>query len=136
MVYGAEADPYGVVLLRIFPHGDGESDALDAQRFIDQSLSIALDEVETLHLLSGDGEIGGMRLRYDIEFLAHHMSSHTNAPLAEIVVYVAVDLVFVEAFGEQKADDIVDIGVGAVECERASIGHHAAVDGRGKMPAE
>ena len=51
-----EANPDEVVALGILAEGDGESHALDSQRFVDQSLGVALDEMETPHLLPGERE--------------------------------------------------------------------------------
>ena len=52
------------------------------------------------------------------------------------MIDVAVDLVLVDALGEQLADDEKDLRTAGVVGETARIGHHAAIDGNGELLGE
>ena len=64
--------------------------------------------MEAPHLLTCKREECSMGFGDDIEFLTHHKPSHPDTPLAVVVVDIAVNLVFVDALGEELANDEID----------------------------
>ena len=47
-----------------------------------------------------------MQVGKDIEFLTHEVAAHPYCPRAVVVIDIAVNLVFVDAFCQQLADDV------------------------------
>ena len=75
-----------------------------------------------------------MQVGEDLQLLVEHIADEAQAVGGEVVLYLAVDAVFVNALAQQFADDDEDVGVVAVEGEEARIGRHASIEvfGSGK----
>ena len=135
LVDGAQRDP-DAGFLGILAQRDGELQSADLLGDVDQSLGIALDEVEPLLLLTGDGVERGVELGQIDQLLVHHIAHQADTVFRVVVIDVAVDAILVDVLGEQFANDEVDLRTGAVVEESARVGHHAAVDGNGKAFVE
>ena len=92
--------------------------------------------MEAAKVIAGEGEIAGVATGIDDQPLVQHIAHQPQAVLGEGVVDVAVNLVLVDALGEQLRDNEEDVGVAAVVGEAARVGHHAAVDGHGEVLAQ
>ena len=129
----AERHPHQVLLLRILAQGYAELEALDLLGDVDQTLGVALDEMEALEVVAAQGEIGRMTGCVVHQLLVHDIAHEADAVFGVVVIDVAVDLILVDMLGEQLSDDEEDVGVGGVEGEATGIGHHAAIDGDGEV---
>ena len=130
-----ETDPDEVFLISVLTQGDGELQTLDLLRDVHQSLGIALDEMEALLLFTGECVVGGMILWQIYQFLVHHIAHQADAVLTVVMIDIAVDLILVDVLREQLADDGEDHRTAGVVGEPARIGHHATIDGGGKLLA-
>ena len=135
LVDGAQRYP-DAAFLGVLAQRDGELQSADLLGDVDQSLGVALDEVEPLLLLTGDGVEGGMELRQIDQLLVHDIAHQTNTVFGVVVIDIAVYAVLVDVFGEQFADDEVDLRTGAIVEESARVGHHTAIDGNGEALVE
>lgn len=79
--------------------------SLDTQWFVDQTFEVALDEMESLHILTGDTIIRCMQTLHHTELLAHQIAAKTDGRKAAVIEYIAIDLVFIDALGKQLADN-------------------------------
>lgn len=79
--------------------------SLDTQWFVDQTFEVALDEMESLHILTGDTIIRCMQALHHTELLAHQITAKTDGRKAAVIEYIAIDLVFIDALGKQLADN-------------------------------
>ena len=70
-----------------------------------------------------------MTVGIDDKLVAQHIAHEAQPVLAVVVIDVAVDLVLVDALGQQLADDEVDVWLRRVIGEAARIGHHATIHG-------
>ena len=75
--------------------------ALHLQRHVDQSLGIALREVEALEVFARQGEIAGMTAAINHQLPQQHVACETQSVLREVVIDVAVDLVLVDMLRQQ-----------------------------------
>ena len=101
VVYRAQRYPDGVVATVVLAQRNRQAHAFYLQWFVDKTLSVALDEVEVAHVAARDGEVRGVNVAEHIEFLAHQIAAQTYGPGTEVVEYVAVYLVLVDALGQQ-----------------------------------
>ena len=77
----AERHPHEVLLLRILAQGDAELEALDLLGDVDQTLGVALDEMEALEVVAAQGEIGRMALCIINQLLVEHVAHQTDTVL-------------------------------------------------------
>ena len=110
----------------------GQHDVLDAKRYVDKAFAIAPDVVELLLLLHGERDQGGAVFGIDFH-LRQYMPHQAQTAFGVGVEDLAVDGVFVNAFGQQLADDEVDFTVVGVVGEASRVGHHACVDAFGSF---
>ena len=102
--------------------------SLDGKRYIHQSFQIALDEIIFLQFLTGNGIITGMKRLDDLQLLVHQMTTEADSRHTGIIEYVAIDLILVDALGQELADDVIDVRTRRIISKSTGIGHHAAVN--------
>ena len=105
VIYRPQTYPGQVVVFGVLAYGDAQFHALDLQRHVHQSFSIALDIVEAFQVFTFQYKVRGMLVGHGDELLVQHVAHESHALFAVVVVNVAVNLVFVDILAEQLADD-------------------------------
>ena len=134
VVNRAQTDPHNIVASVVLAQRYGQSHALDAQRFVDESLHIALDKVKTLHVMTRYGEVGSVHTSPHIHLLRDEIPPQPHGPLAVIVEHIAVYLVLVDAFSKQLTDNEEYLWRVGIVGETARICHHTAIYGHRALP--
>ena len=115
-------------LLGVLAQEGREVDALHLQGDVDESLGVALDEVETAHLLATEGDEGGMMLGEHAHLLVENIAHEAEAPFGVVVEHLIVDAVLVDILLQQEADDEVEVLSAGSVGEVAGVGHETGVE--------
>ena len=109
-VAGAEADQHEAGLLRILTQGYAQLESFDLLRDVHKPFHIAFNEVELCHLFFRYRVVGGVQLLYDLHLVEYDVGAKTECVGGIIVEYPVVNLVFVDSFCQQLADDVEYLG--------------------------
>ena len=133
IIHRPETHPNGIILVGILAQGNREACALDLQRHIDESLSIALDIIEALEVVACESEEGCMSSCIIFHLLIEHIAPKSQLALAGNVIDIAINLVLVDTLGEQLTDYEEYLRTCGVECKSTCVGHHSAIARHCKM---
>lgn len=110
VIHRACAHPHKIVLLGVLSERYAQPQAFYLQGHVNQSFGVALDVMKALKIVARQYEIGSTLLLHNHHFLVKHIADEPHAPLAVVVVNVAVDFVFIDALGKQLAYNEEDLG--------------------------
>lgn len=86
---------------------------------VDESLAVALYEVETPHFLFGQRHVGYPELVVGNHLVVEHVSQQPHPALGKIIVYRAVDVRYVDPLVDQHGDGPEQVRGQAAEREIA-----------------
>ena len=118
------------VHFRVFTQTNAQAHAFHFQWFVDQSLGIAANIVELLHVLARDGEKPGFVLVEETQTLSQYIREEAQTVFRPRIIDISVDLILVNSFGEQVGDDDKNLRIVRRIGKTTRVGHHTTIDAR------
>jgi len=131
IIDAAETELHDAWMLCILVDKDTEAHAKHRQGDVDKSLGVAVLCLEEAPLFIGERHDGSVAVVQDLHVDVEQVALQTQPRLGSGPEDVAVDLVLVDAAGQQATDVLEDDRTVGVEGEGAGIAHHGGVEAGG-----